>query len=352
MAILAVMMTVVSSCSKNKVEIPESNAPVFMINGTMGDDEFEMVAGDNNAYMHTSTDIVNGVNVYSGMISDGVTSVEIGIYDGFLDMPGSQPELELSDLDPAFAHVTTQPLTILSKNVFSNAQYISSIEWKLNGVSAGTNDVEIIEPGHYNVCAEITYLDQTTETLCNDLILGYSINGNFSINADVNGGYVFADLLNVTGVGVNNVIWFLDDVQVGNGNGTQLQLGSAGTKKLSAEVHFSNGVVRRKSVLVNGVDSTKNIEDFTMFEGSPANYVQQDFNVRILMTMNGEIYSSELASNNSSTLAISNVEYYGKNNANKDVYKFTAVVSAKVRTQNSLKEIPVSFTTTFGIEIP
>jgi hypothetical protein len=351
LGVLAVAALVMVSCSKEKVELPESNDPVFTISGTMGDDPFELIAGDNNAYMHTNTEVVNGVNVYSGMISDGNVSVELGIYDGLLDMPGVDPEVEIGNVSPVFAHVGTQPLTILSKTMLMNAQNISSVEWFIDGVSQGTNDVEIVDPGHYDVCAAITFLDQTVDTLCNDLILGYSINGNFSINADCNGGYVMADLTNSTGTAINNIIWYLNGSQVGQGNFAQVPV-NTGTQILTAEVHFANGAKRTKNALVNGWDQSKTVEDFTIFEGSPANYVVQDFNVRLLMNMDGASWSSELADNSESSIVIANLTYYGTNDAGNDVYKITAHIDAKVRSLTSLKEIPVSFTTDFGVEVP
>lgn len=350
--VLVLIVGVLVSCSKEKLELPESNDPVFVINGTIGGTDFDLIAGDEGAYMFTTTQSINGVNFYSGMISDGNLSIELGIYDGMLDMPNHQPEIELSNLTPVFSVDPNQPLTILSKSMFSNASYIDNIIWSIDGSVAGINDVEIEEAGHYDVCAQVTYADLTVETLCNDLIVGYNHSANFSIDFTSSGGYLNAGLSNVTGgASVTNVDWYINDVWTETNPTTAAQL-VTGTHKVTAVAHFSNGAVRTKNILVNGFQQNKGMEDFTMFEDQSSANVIQDFNCRLRVTMNGQEYDSEIAENLESSVDILNIEYYGPNNSGNSVYKVEANVNAKVRSLTTLKQIPISFTTVFGIEIP
>ena len=349
---VAFVAFLLTACSKEQLEIPESNAPVFTVDGTFGGDDISLIAGDEGAYMFTHTQVMNGVKFYSGMISNGSLSVELGIYDGMLDIPNHQPELELTNINPLCSQMTSQPITILSKNMFSNSQNISSIVWSMNGVVVGTNNVEVMEAGHFNVCAEITYYDSSTETLCNDMILGYDRSANFSIEFTSTGGYIDASLSDITpGLNVTSVEWYLDNSLVSTNVGLNLPAAS-GAYELSAVLHFSNGAIKRKNVLVNCSDPSKNIEDFTMFEEMASTSVQQDFNYRLKIINNGQIYDSHLAENGIASLDILDIEYYGPNSNGNSVYKIHANVDAMVRTANSTKQIPVSFTTVFGVEIP
>ena len=140
-----------ASCKKEEVVLPESNDPVFRVDGSFDGQNFSLVAGDNNAYMHTMTEIVNGVEVFSGNLSNGDFSVEMGVYNGLIDMPSSQVVLELVDLNPNFSMNSAQGLMFLSKNmlVSPSGQYIEQIFWYIDGVFAGVNDVVIYDPGKW-----------------------------------------------------------------------------------------------------------------------------------------------------------------------------------------------------------
>ena len=102
-AYCCLIMISLASCKKDEVVLPESNDPIFRVDGTFDGQNFSLIAGDNNAYMHTMTEIVNGVEVFSGNLSNGDFSVEMGVYNGLVDMPSSQMPLQLLDLNPNFS---------------------------------------------------------------------------------------------------------------------------------------------------------------------------------------------------------------------------------------------------------
>ena len=349
--IIAIGVLILSSCTKNKIEIPESNDPIFKLEGAFGGEAISLVAGDNNAFMHTMTYMENGVNLYSGQITDGNLSVKIGVYDGFLDFPVNEAIEEIASSTPIFAINSSVALAELSKNDFSNSSSINEIEWFINDQFAGINDVQITEPGLYNVCAVITFMDSSVDSLCNDMIVGYERTANCSIDYSVDqSGYLNAGIDNM-GYGVAQIKWFQNDILISTGTNLQMNLPSVMTN-IKAEVHFSNGVVRTKSILVNGAYPNHAIDDFTMFEISMPIVLQQDFNVKVEIMDNGITYYSVLSDNTGSTINITNIEFYGKNSANQDVYKITANVSAYVKPTTGFIDTPVSFTTTFGIEVP
>ena len=73
-----------NSCKKHVPDMPESNNPVFRVDGTFDGVDFTMIAGDDNAYMHTSSEIENRVHLFQGDLSDGVNSIQLEIYDCLL----------------------------------------------------------------------------------------------------------------------------------------------------------------------------------------------------------------------------------------------------------------------------
>ncbi|MDC3253240.1 hypothetical protein OAU25_03205, partial [Crocinitomicaceae bacterium] len=61
-----VLLTLVAlSCDKTVPTLPESSTPVFTLDGEFGGEEIHLIAGDDNAYMHTNLEMVNGVKVFN-----------------------------------------------------------------------------------------------------------------------------------------------------------------------------------------------------------------------------------------------------------------------------------------------
>ncbi|GEM_PF-582222 len=343
-----------TACKKDIVEIPEANDPVFRTSGTMGAETFEIVAGDNGAYMHTMTLVENNVDVFSGRISDGTFSVEMGIYDGNVDMPAVQPALLIGNLSPSFSLDSEQPLIKLSKAELASmaaGQYIDQIEWFVNGDFVGLNEAVITRPGKYEVCAEIMYLDGATASLCNEIIAGYELSANYMIDFSIaEAGALTASIDNM-GNEMSAVKWFVDGDEIWSGEFCQTSV-TAGPHILTSEVRFVNGVTRRKSALIDGSNWQHACNDFTIFEfQAPTPIDARDFNVRLLIERNGKQYSSELVNNENSSVSITGIEYYDDNANGNPVYKISADVDAMVREVGTMKNVPVSFSTIFGIEI-
>lgn len=348
---LVIFSMVLVSCSKDQLNIHEENEPVFTVNGFFADTPISLTAGDNGAYMYTTTSVINGVNLYGGYISDGSTTIELGVFDGSLDIPNHTPEIDITNVSPLFAQFQYQPLAELNKYAFSNQSYISEIQWFANGMSIGLNEAIINEPGRYEVCAHITYSDMTTDTLCNELILGYQRAGNFQINHNAAAGYLDADVATIGGLTAAEVKWYLDGTYISNMNNLQTSL-NTGSHLLTAEVTFSNGAKRVKNCLVNAVNQAKNIEDFTAFELQNTGNYKQDYRLVLKITKDGQEYVSDHADNDDSTIEITDVSYFGKNGSGNDVYKVTANISANVKAIGTMKHIPITLSTVFGIEIP
>ena len=342
-------LILISSCKKDKIKIPESNEPVFRITGMLDGDSIGLVAGDENAYMHTMTLVENGVNVYTGVISNGDLSFEVGVFDGSLDVINTGTPS--ANIAPIFSSFSVVPLTVLSKNTFQNASNINYIHWYVDGVDRGINDVSIYEPGKYEVCATLYFGDGTNKMLCNDLILGFSHNATAYINTALLGnGYVHMSIGNTTNP-IESVEWYLNDVLTETSLDYELSLGTS-LDKITAKIRFQNGVVRTKSVLANGYSALKNVEDFTMFEVQSEGAIPRDFNLRFKVTKGADVYRSDLTNNISAKVYISEIEYFGLNSAGKNVYKITGSVSCKQRKEGTSTDVNLDANIVFGIEVP
>ena len=215
---------------------------------------------------------------------------------------------------------------------------------------AGTNEAVIYYPGKYNVRADIMFIGGGTASLTNEIIAGYQLGGNCMIEFSLGSLGQLSASIDAMGGTVEQVNWFLDEQPLATGNYIQEIIG-LDFHVLSAEVHMTGGVVRKKSVLVNGTSWQHSVNDFTIFEFLSNQNIFRDFNVRLLIEKDGKSFSSELAKNENATLSITGFEYYGKNEQGNDVYKISAIVNANVSEIGSVKTIPVQFSTAFGIEI-
>lgn len=343
------IILITASCKKDTIEIPESNDPVFTVSGNFDGEAFNIVAGDNGAYMNTMTRIENGVNVFSGIITSENFSIEVGVFDGNLDVVSTG--VPTSNIAPIFSSVSTTPIATLSKNVFQNSSNINYIKWMIDGVDKGTSDVAIYEAGKYNVCAEIHFNDGSQKTLCNELILGFNHNATYHLETTLLGNGNIKVHPNNQSNPINSVEWYLNDVLTSFSNTLELNL-PAELQKLTAKIHFENGAVKTKSILVNGYNEQKYIEDFSVFETQSEAFTPRDFNVKVIIKKGNETYRSDLANNVSSNLIISDISYFGLNSSGKEVYKITGVLNCKERKVGTTNDSDLKLNFVFGIEIP
>lgn len=346
---LVLIILISSSCKKDKIEIPESNDPVFTVSGHFDGEEFNIIAGDNGAYMNTMTQVENGVNVFSGIISSEDLSIEVGVFDGNLDVISTG--VPSSNIAPIFSSVSTTPITTLSKNVFQNASSINYIKWSIDGVDKGTNDVAIYEAGKYNVCAEIHFYDGSNKTLCNELLIGFNHNATCNLKTALLGNGNVKIYANNVSNQTSSVQWYLNDVLTSISDTFQLNLPSD-LQKVTAKILFENGTVKTKSILVNGYNEQKNVEDFSVFETQSEAFTPRDFNVKVTIKKGNETYRSDLTNNTSSNIIISDISYFGLNNSGKEVYKITGVLNCKERKIGTTSDSDLKLNFVFGIEIP
>jgi len=340
-----------SSCRKETIEdpIPEQT-PVFTAIGSFSGNSFEIIAGEDNATMQTLTRVENGVKLYSGILGDNYESIELGIHEGNIDLAS------LSDLNSftgslQFARIPSAPLLMLSKDLLPNSMMIDQIKWYVNGVFAGIDDVEIIYPGKYNICAEVIFYDGMQSTLCNEMIAGYHLNASYKLTHYLNQTGSLKVWLDEATESISSVDWLVDDVL--HCQGEMLNIGEIGLKshKITSRVTFTNGVIRTRSILVDGSLSGKFIEDFSIFEKEIINEVFWDYTVLIKYKKDGITYSTAEADNSNASIIVNDITYFGLNSSGNQVFKCNASVNCFVTNPSNGELLPLNFNTQLGVEI-
>lgn len=343
------LIFLISSCDKEEIEDPiTTNSPVFKAEGTLGADDFSIAAGEDDFYMHTTSEVVNGVDFYSGKLSNGSFEIEMGIYNGNLDIPSANFSQGIPE-NIGYMCYPTQPIATLSKDMLPNNMMIQQIKWYINGVLAGTNTANIMSPGIYDVCANVTFLDGSEGTLCNEMILGYTKHAICQLRHYLSSGGSFKGWVDDSSEPISSVKWYLDGTHISD----DIELSTTMNQQshlVTAEINFQNGTKRTKSMLIDGSLSGKFIDDFSVFENSITS-INWDFDVVIAVKKDGKEYVSSSASNATSVLHISDVKYYGTNSAGKAVIKISADVSCNLKEIGTGQIVPFTCSTVFGVQV-
>ncbi len=339
----------VTSCKKEVVGDPLiETVPIFRADGIIGGDSFSMIAGNDNFFMHTMSEKINGVDFFFGTLGNGVTELKMGIYDGKIDVTNGS----FTQGIPEFATVAMNsylPLVFLSKDLFPNKMLIDEIKWYVDGELKGINSIPMNDPGKFNVCAAVTFIDSSSETLCNEMIVGFSKNAIGQIRHLLTSNGHLQTWVEEGVVPLESVRWFIDGVLVSDAI-TLEQTITEESHLVTAEISFTNGVKRTKSIVVDGTNNGYFIDDFSFFENNSSS-VNWDFNTTISLKINGKQYYSKTAPNESSTVHITDVAYFGKNSEGKTVFKISAVVSCSLKEEGTNNVLPFSCSTVFGVEI-
>lgn len=348
--ILVLTATFLGACKKEVIKDPVVNSsPIFTADVTLGEESFVLEAGLEDVFMETFTVEHNGVNRFSGKLGKEDIYVEMGVYQGDMDM--DEP-FSLKNFQGAlhFVQEPTQPLVSLSKEDFPNTMSIAQIIWFVDGIQTAVNNLQINEPGKYNVCAEVHFYGGDVSTLCNELLVGYYTNANCRVRHFINTNNDLKVWIDEESSEIESINWYLDGVKYSENETLELEIDQNGHHVL-AEIKFSNGSVRRKTILVDGSQSGHFIDDFSYIEEASTNNIRWDYGVLITVKKNGKVYSTLGAENTDSNIQITEIKYFGQNDQGKHVYKCEAQVNAVVKEIAGSETLPLSFTTKFGLEM-
>lgn len=339
-----------SGCEKEIVKEPVVDSkPVFTANVSLGGDNFTLEAGLNNVLMETFTVLHNGVNRFSGKLGTEEVFVEMGVYQGDMDM--NEP-FSLKNFQGAlhFIQAPTQSLISISKEDFPNAVSIEKIVWLVDGEQSAINTLQIEEPGKYQVCAEVHFYGGDVSTLCNELLVGYYTNANCRIRHFINANNLLKVWVDEATSTIESIDWYVDGIEASENNLLELQI-DQNAHHVMAEIKFSNGAIRKKTIIADGSQLGHFVDDFSYVEESSSNQIRWDYGTLIRVKRNGKLYTTLGADNADSNIQVTDIKYYGLNDQGKQVYKCTAQVNAVVKDVASGEILPLSFTTVFGLEM-
>lgn len=308
LSIYLLLTLVIFSCTKDDLpETVKSNDPVFMVKGSLGDQEIEIIAGDDNQYMYTDFSERERVKLFYGDINNGSNSFKISVHDGNLD----NEKLELLTNKPEFKITRSSDVPIFQYTIdsFANETKINSIEWFVNGDFYSQNMIQLYDHGIYDVCAKVTYNDGEIAELCNEVILGYKKQAiGQPIHIIGNTGRLFVS--NNSTFLIDNVQWFIDGELVSE---SQEFTTSAytGIVEVTAIVNYSNGVTREKSIVVDFDQEGRFIQDFSYAENMSD--LENDYTADIRFEYEGDIWVSDIPENDNASIVITKYEKYKEN---------------------------------------
>jgi hypothetical protein len=340
------MFSMFVSC--NKVEIdepPVQGSPVFKVNATFGSEPLELEAGEGNCELESYVQNENGANVHCGKLSGTDYTVKLKIFDGALDLPNGKFQTLLPQI-LSFTPSNGNSFIHIDPSHFPNYEHIEQISWYVDGVFHGTDYLDISSPGKYSVCADVLFDNGSNSMVCNEFLVGFRPSSDAFVRHFVDQQLRLHAWIDAYEKNVEFVHWYVDGNLVSEEESIILQLNPA-LHKVMAEIHFTNGAVRKKTVLADGTLQGCFLDDLTIFETF---YTGQynDFTVQLEISFQGELYTTRLCPNESSSFDVSEWTYYGKDSAGKSVYKITADVDC-ILSNSSGDELPFSGNIIFGL---
>jgi hypothetical protein len=270
------------SCKKDQLpEIPDSNDPVFSVNGDINGVSFELVAGDENIQMSESIEIINGVDYFSSQLSNDQESVTIKMADGELDQLEKNWSLEnISSIDllPSYE----EPLQSIGVFDFSNSQMITSINWEVNGNAVNGEKIDFNAPGRYDVCGTFTFLGGTSVDVCNELIIGFERTTEAELKAEPLQGYSFRLELDTDNNNITEIAWYVNDSLFSSDPITNFTA-DIEHNFIRCEYITADGGSKEKTIYLNRDNPEIYVQDFGYFEnysGEFADYLMNlEFNL-------------------------------------------------------------------------
>lgn len=345
--LLAACILIAGSCQKEIIPPPGSTSPVFKAEGTLGGENVVLHAGDDDVLMSTESMMSNGVAFYQGVLGNSNIKLEMGIFAGDVDLQNPVlPDFGAIN-EIRYAATATSPLLRIVKDSFPNRELINQIQWEVNGEMKGLNVLEIYEPGKYQVCAHVTFANYSQQTICNEIIVGFKTSADFELNFFLGQDLTLKSWIKTFGSTVQSVQWYNDEVPVGNADELNIGL-SSGSHFIRAEVLFTNGVKRSKTVLIDGTLAGNNIHDFTKPGLAPL--FLWDYTAKVKVTKNGVNYYSHNTPNSGNKITVDKITFYGLNDDGDPVYILNGAIDVNVKSASGYV-LPLHMNVSFGFAV-
>lgn len=345
---VAVLFAGIFSCKKKIVEIPPTNEPTYSAKGTIGDDELNFVVGDDESTYSYENAITNSVRIYQGKLFKGDQELQVSIFSGDVDKQVSSDIASLINSNKIlFASNSTEGFYRCSKEDFPNSSQIKEISWKVDGEYAGSNSLEILTPGVYQVCARVFYFSTGYAEFCNEVIVGFRKNASFQLEYSLNGGN-FNSWINCSNSSVSSVKWYLNDSLISQENifGGILPQNE---NIIKAEVNFTNGVKRTRSIYLNKTENSKSLFDFAKLENNFTSI--WDHKLKINYRNGTKEYSSVNLLNENADFSLSSVNLLGPDENGNNIYIFKGKLTAKLKAKSSAEVVDLDLDISFGLSL-
>tara|TARA_B100000508_G_scaffold11104_1_gene7843 strand:- start:15547 stop:16608 length:1062 start_codon:yes stop_codon:yes gene_type:complete len=340
-----VISLIVFSCTKEDITPdPPSNDPVFGAQGTIDGNEISLEAGEDNAYMYTDVVTVNGVDQFRGALIEGDIEMNVNISDGMLDIPELSTDIVGTGIQ--IAPYNNNPLATLSKSLFPNEEFIDEVTWTIDGVTQPYSEINISEPGRYEICADVIFSNGSTGSTCNTYLIGYQKNTNAVVKYLVGQNDQIISFVESPNNEINEIKWYRNDVLVSDAMTYKDSTSGLNTYSLKARITFANGSFREREIWVNRNQTDYRLSDLSSIELQ--SNLTWDHKASIEINYFGEKYISFPGSQNQEIIVTNSFEYGTNDDGEKVTYIEGQLNSTflKVSTQDTVN---ASLDIRFGI---
>jgi hypothetical protein len=342
---IACFLMILFSCKKEIIEIPESNSPVFSVTGTIGEEKINFIVGDDNSIFSYQNDEINSIKFFKGLLINDETQIELGFFNGQNESPSFNVNQFIANSNFKFAELPFEPIFELKKENLMNSTSIKEIKWYVNDSYFGTNNLAIYEPGKYNICAKIFYVNQSQTEICNELLLGFERKHEVKLdfNFENNNLNCWVDGSNSE---ISSINWYLDGEEISNSMILNTSLNEE-LHKITAEIKFSNGTKKVRNIAIDGSNLNRSINDFGTFESNCK--LIWDYNLKLNVKINNQEYISNLLDNQIGSFEIDKIEFLGKDKNNIPVYVFKGNLKSKIKSKATNEILDVDLDISWGL---
>lgn len=345
--ILLFVLGTLFACKKESLpKLPESNSPIYSVKGTIDGQEIKYEAGVNGMYMETSFNYLNNVLQYNANLKSDINNFDLLISNADIDIPSSTIDFSLIT-GIELANMNLNELLVLNKNTFNNHEEINTVSWTVDGEDPTSEEIIISEPGFYNICATIVFLNGAEKELCNDLLISYKKNSSFGLRHYLNQSNQLNCFIDVPQDNIQSIAWNINGDQYATTNTISFLL-EAEPYLIEATVVLTNGVKRTKRFFIDGAYPKNYIEDFSIQENqSQINH--WDLRGRLSVSHFGNEWTP---ANYEDDIIIYEVLKKGVNEKKQTVYEIKGVYEGVMENKSNQQQADGSFEFTLAFAIP
>lgn len=347
LSLLIIICLLSAQCKKDDMpEIDQNSDPIFNIDGTLGEAVISLHAGQKDAFMHTSVDQFNNVNLYSGELTNGKTAFKIQVFPSYIDVPTLYNNFTEKDIYKVAQPFGSEALFTLSADDFPFYDLINKISWTVDNVQQPSSTLKIVEPGKYSVCADILFSNGETARTCNTIIVGYQLHAKYKLQFTLGPDLTLEAKINAPDNEVSKVSWYINDEL--QSDAINLQTANLPEKfHLKAKVEFENGAVGTREVFINKSFSGYSIPDFTNLGQKSS--LTWDNTILITILNNDKTYVSTKDISSPSQFKINKISDYKANSKGNEVKLISGKLTVPFKNKDSGVISSGDFKIDFGI---